>query len=83
MPSVNLRQLRETRRLKAWLRAGTTFELRGRDKVIARIVPETAEEKTGEMAGLRGPPAKKKIFGERVSNEDVNLLLPSLRPAPP
>jgi hypothetical protein len=28
MPSVNMRQLRETRRLKAWLRAGTTVELR-------------------------------------------------------
>ena len=45
MPSVNMRQLRETRRVKAWLRAGATVELRERDKVIARIVPETAEEK--------------------------------------
>ena len=35
MPSVNLRQLRDTRRLKAWLRAGNTVELRERERVIA------------------------------------------------
>ena len=40
MPSINMRQLRDTRRLKTWLRAGNTVELRDRDKVIARIVPE-------------------------------------------
>jgi antitoxin (DNA-binding transcriptional repressor) of toxin-antitoxin stability system len=44
MPSVNLRQLRDTRRLKAWLRAGNTVELRERDRVIARIVPERTEQ---------------------------------------
>jgi len=40
MPTVNIRQLRDTRRLKAWLRAGKTVELRERNRVIARIVPE-------------------------------------------
>ncbi len=40
MPSVNIRQLRDTRRLKAWLRAGKTIELRDRDRLIAKIVPE-------------------------------------------
>lgn len=40
MPSVNMRQLRDTRRLKAWLRAGKTVELRERDRLIAKIVPE-------------------------------------------
>ena len=39
MPSVNIRQLRDARRLKAWLRAGRTVELRERDHVIVRIVP--------------------------------------------
>jgi len=39
MPTVNIRGLRDTRRLKAWLRAGRTVELRDRDQVIARIVP--------------------------------------------
>jgi hypothetical protein len=46
MPSVNMRQLRETRRLKAWLRAGATVELRERDKVIA--------ERQAKLAKARG-----------------------------
>jgi len=45
MPSVNIRQLRDTKKLKAWLRSGKTVELRERDKLIARIVPEKPEEK--------------------------------------
>ena len=40
MPSVNMRQLRDTKKLKAWLRSGKTVELRERDTLIARIVPE-------------------------------------------
>jgi antitoxin (DNA-binding transcriptional repressor) of toxin-antitoxin stability system len=65
MPSVNIRQLRDTRRLKAWLRAGKTVELRERDKLIARIVPERNEEKKPveypDFAARR-----KAIFGDRV-----------------
>lgn len=65
MPSVNIRQLRDTKRLKTWLRAGKTVELRERDKVIAKIVPEAPNNKT---------PAKwpdfaaraKKILGDRI-----------------
>ena len=45
MHSINIRQLCDTRRLKTWLRAGNTVELRERDRVIARIVPERAEAK--------------------------------------
>jgi hypothetical protein len=40
MPSINMRELRDTRRLKAWLRQGKTVELRDRDRVIGRILPE-------------------------------------------
>jgi antitoxin (DNA-binding transcriptional repressor) of toxin-antitoxin stability system len=40
MPSVNIRQLRDTKKLKSLLRAGKTVELRERNKLIARIVPE-------------------------------------------
>jgi antitoxin (DNA-binding transcriptional repressor) of toxin-antitoxin stability system len=64
MPSVNLRQLRDTRRLKAWLRAGNTVELRERDRVIARIVPERAEEKPAKWPDFEA--RAKKIFGDRV-----------------
>jgi antitoxin (DNA-binding transcriptional repressor) of toxin-antitoxin stability system len=63
MASVNMRQLRDTRRLKAWLRAGTTVELRDRDQVIARIVPE----KANGAAKLPDFEARaKKILGDRV-----------------
>ncbi|MBZ5658591.1 MAG: hypothetical protein LAO56_25335 [Acidobacteriia bacterium] len=64
MPSVNIRQLRDTRRLKAWLRAGKTVELRERDSVIAHIVPEK-----GEQAAVQWPDfaaRAKEILGDRV-----------------
>lgn len=67
MPSVNIRQLRDTRRLKAWLRAGKTVELRERDKLIARIVPE----KEGEKPPVKWPNFEARaraIFGDRVLN---------------
>ena len=64
MPPVNLRQLRDTRRLKAWLRAGNTVELRERDRVIARIVPEKQEEKPAKWPDFEA--RAKKIFGDRI-----------------
>jgi antitoxin (DNA-binding transcriptional repressor) of toxin-antitoxin stability system len=65
MPSVNIRQLRDTRRLKAWLRAGKTVDLRERDKLIARIVPEN-EQKTQTVQYPDFAARAKKIFGNRV-----------------
>jgi antitoxin (DNA-binding transcriptional repressor) of toxin-antitoxin stability system len=64
MPSVNIRQLRDTKRLKTWLRAGRTVELRERDKVIARIVPERQEEKPAKWPDFEA--RAREIFGDRV-----------------
>jgi antitoxin (DNA-binding transcriptional repressor) of toxin-antitoxin stability system len=64
MPSVNIRQLRDTKRLKSWLRAGKTVELRERDKVIARIVPERTQEKPGNWPDFEA--VAKEIIGDRV-----------------
>ncbi len=64
MPSVNIRELRDTRRLKAWLRAGKTVELRERDRLIAHIVPERQEEKPVNYPDFAA--RRKKIFGDRV-----------------
>lgn len=64
MPNVNIRQLRDTRKLKAWLRAGKTVELRDRNKVIARIVPADQHEKTMKLPDFAA--RRKKIFGDRV-----------------
>ena len=64
MPSVNIRQLRDTKRLKAWLRAGKTVELRERDKVIAQIVPEARELSPIQYPDFAA--RRKEIFGDRV-----------------
>jgi len=64
MPNVNIRQLRDTRRLKAWLRAGKTVELRERDRLIAHIVPMASPAKPckyPDFAALR-----REIFGDRI-----------------
>jgi antitoxin (DNA-binding transcriptional repressor) of toxin-antitoxin stability system len=65
MPSVNMRELRDTRRLKAWLRQGNTVELRERDRVIAHIVPEKRQEQRPVKYPDFAARAKK-IFGNRV-----------------
>jgi antitoxin (DNA-binding transcriptional repressor) of toxin-antitoxin stability system len=64
MPSVNIRQLRDTKRLKAWLRSGKTVELRERDEVIARIVPQRAPPQPGDWPDFTA--LRKEIFGDRV-----------------
>jgi hypothetical protein len=64
MTSINLRQLRDTRQLKTWLQAGKTVELRERDRVIGRIVPEVQVEQAREIPDFAG--RAKKIFGDRV-----------------
>lgn len=65
MPSMNIRQLRDTRRLKAWLRAGKIVELRERDEVIARIVPEgtaPAAEQWPDFGAMRKEILKDKVL---------------------
>jgi antitoxin (DNA-binding transcriptional repressor) of toxin-antitoxin stability system len=64
MHSLNIRELRDTKRLKSWLRAGKTVELRERDRVIARIVPEKQKESPVRYPDFAA--RRKKIFGDRV-----------------
>jgi antitoxin (DNA-binding transcriptional repressor) of toxin-antitoxin stability system len=64
VPNVNIRQLRNTRKLKAWLRAGKTVELRERDELIARIVPASHQEPVGELPDFAA--RRDGIFGDRV-----------------
>jgi antitoxin (DNA-binding transcriptional repressor) of toxin-antitoxin stability system len=63
MPSVNIRQLRDTRKLKAWLRAGKTVELRERDRIIARIVPQAVPR--DHVAAPDFGALRKETFGNR------------------
>jgi antitoxin (DNA-binding transcriptional repressor) of toxin-antitoxin stability system len=64
MQSVNIRQLRDTRRLKTWLRAGKTVELRERDRVIARIVPEGQPTSTAKWPDFAA--RAKKVLGDQI-----------------
>ena len=73
MPNVNIRQLRDTRKLKAWLHAGKTVELRERDKVIARIVPEPAQGHGPVQYPDFGARAKA-IFGDRILRAVEDLI---------
>ena len=65
MASINLRQLRDTKQLKIWLKAGETVELRERDRVLGRIVPEEPAVKT-PVVWPDFEARAKKIFGDRV-----------------
>jgi antitoxin (DNA-binding transcriptional repressor) of toxin-antitoxin stability system len=64
MPSVNARQLRDTRQLFAWLDAGEVVELRKRNRVIARIVPESPRIEPVKMPDFAA--RRRAIFGDRV-----------------
>ena len=64
MSSINLRQLRDTRLLKSWLRAGKTVELRERNQVIARIIPEPTVVAPPAMPDFAA--RRKKILGDRI-----------------
>jgi antitoxin (DNA-binding transcriptional repressor) of toxin-antitoxin stability system len=64
VPSVNLRQLRDTRQLLSWLEAGEVVELRKRNRVVARIVPETPRTQPVEWPDFEA--RAKEIFGDRI-----------------
>jgi len=66
MPSINLRQLRDTRQLKAWLDAGETVELRERDRLIGRITPENPAQEKKEWPDFAA--RLKEMWGDRVIN---------------
>jgi hypothetical protein len=65
MPSINLRQLRDTRQLKTWLKAGETVELRERNCVLGRIVPEVQVAKPADWPDFAARRLKNN-FGDRM-----------------
>ncbi|MGA2534867.1 MAG: hypothetical protein ABSF53_02540 [Terracidiphilus sp.] len=46
MQSITLRQLRDTRKVKAWLKAGVHIEVRERNQVLGDLVPRTRSNPT-------------------------------------
>jgi len=64
MKSITLRQLRDTKQVKTWLRAGVHIEVRERDEVIADLVPRTPPKPSVEWPDFAA--RAKAIFGDRV-----------------
>jgi hypothetical protein len=54
MQSITLRQLRDTRKVKAWLRAGVHIEVRERNEVIGDLSREP-RPKQAKWNGLTSP----------------------------
>jgi hypothetical protein len=65
MPSVNLRQLRDTRQIKAWLKAGVQIEVRERNVVLGDLVPRTPP-KPSVIEWPDFEARARAIFGDRV-----------------
>jgi hypothetical protein len=73
MQSITLRQLRDTRQIKAWLKAGVHIEVRERNEVLGDLVPRTPPAP---------PPAewpdfaarRRAIFGDRVLTPVADLI---------
>jgi hypothetical protein len=66
MPSMNLRQLRDTRQLKQWLAEGKVVELRERNRVLGRIMPEHTSKRREPAEWPDFAARRKRIFGDRV-----------------
>lgn len=64
MESITLRQLRNTKQVKDWLRAGVHIEVRERGEVIGDLVPRTPAKLTVEWPDFEA--RAKEIFGDRV-----------------
>jgi antitoxin (DNA-binding transcriptional repressor) of toxin-antitoxin stability system len=64
VPSVNIRELRDSKQLKEWLRAGKTVELRERNEVIGEIVPKRREPKPVQYPDFAA--RAKKTLGDRI-----------------
>jgi hypothetical protein len=78
MQSITLRQLRDTRQVKAWLKAGVHIEVRERNEVLGDLVPRTPpapdsvewpdfEARAREIFGDRVIPAVDILIEERNS----------------
>ena len=72
MPSVNVRQLRDSRQLFKWLDAGEVVELKKRKRVVARIVPESPKVQPVEWPDFAA--RLKKQFGDRVLTPVADLI---------
>jgi antitoxin (DNA-binding transcriptional repressor) of toxin-antitoxin stability system len=74
MPSVNIRQLRDTRQLEEWLEAGETVELRKRGRVFGIITPPDDKKQLQPTEWPDFAARRRAIFGDRVLNAVDDLI---------
>ena len=72
MQSITLRQLRDTKQVKAWLRAGVHIEVRERGEVIGDLVPRTPPKVTTEWPDFEA--RLRQQFGDRVLTPVADLI---------
>jgi antitoxin (DNA-binding transcriptional repressor) of toxin-antitoxin stability system len=76
MQSITLRELRDTRKVKAWLRSGEHIEVRERNEVIGDLVPRTPQSNTiSKSVKMPDFAARRRaIFGDRVLTPVADLI---------
>jgi antitoxin (DNA-binding transcriptional repressor) of toxin-antitoxin stability system len=72
MQSITLRQLRDTKQVKEWLRAGVHIEVRERGEVIGDLVPRTPKKAMVEYPDFEA--RRREIFGDRVLTPVADLM---------
>jgi hypothetical protein len=73
MQSITLRQLRDTRQVKAWLRAGVQVEVRERNEVLGDLVPRTPP-KPRPVEWPDFAARRRAIFGDRVFTAVADMI---------
>jgi hypothetical protein len=73
MPSITLRKLRDTRQVKAWLRAGVQIEVRERNEVLGDLVPRTPP-KPNPVEWPDFEARLKRMYGDRILTPVADLI---------
>jgi hypothetical protein len=69
MQTITLRQLRDTKQVKEWLRAGVHIEVRERGEVIGELVPRTPSPLASALPDFAA--RRRRIFGDYVFPENI------------
>lgn len=69
MQTITLRQLRDTKQVKAWLRAGVHIEVRERNEVIGDLVPRTPPSVPPALPDFAA--RRRAIFGDYTFPENI------------
>jgi hypothetical protein len=73
MQSITLRQLRDTRQVKAWLKAGVQIEVRERNVALGDLVPRTPPQ-PNPVEWPDFAARLKEQFGDRVLTPVADLI---------